>query len=458
VLTVSYVAALEDRPEKAAQAKAMLEAFVGSVGASEAATLAPAVAFYSDRLDELAEVATERQYWIGQQCPPTGMRLGELSTEIAADLRGVARAMETRDFAAASVRGTSVAVSVLVLLGIGACAVWSIVRSISRRTLRVAALLQRATEGDLIALEGAVEGDDEVAMITRAASQLREAFAELVSDAKGAGEEILGLSRGLDDSARELASSVAQQPQPAEQVSQAVLRLSSPIEDVARKSTEGEQATGESGRRATEGVGVVNQTADQIREISLQVQASCDAIEELGKKSEQIGAIVTAINEIADQTNLLALNSAIEAARAGEHGRGFAVVADEVRKLAERTTKATEEVTSSIQEIQADTVSAVGSIKVGQERVSRGVDLASEASASLSVIRSASEEVPTMVAGIVTASSEQADASREIDSAIGPIVSAPQAVSGNAGLVPSGRGRLVYQPARPPKRLKRYAP
>ncbi|ROQ21061.1 methyl-accepting chemotaxis sensory transducer with Pas/Pac sensor [Marinimicrobium koreense] len=144
---------------------------------------------------------------------------------------------------------------------------------------------------------------------------------------------------------------------------------------------------------AQRGTAVVKKTVETMQQIAAQMQAATESIEALGEQSLQINAIVQTIGGIADQTNLLALNAAIEAARAGEQGRGFAVVADEVRQLAARTSNATEEIVSVVENNQTLSDEVKRQMFSSREEAEQGLDLANQAGAVIVEIQEGAKQV-----------------------------------------------------------------
>ncbi|WNW14400.1 PAS domain-containing methyl-accepting chemotaxis protein (plasmid) [Pseudomonas sp. DTU_2021_1001937_2_SI_NGA_ILE_001] len=148
---------------------------------------------------------------------------------------------------------------------------------------------------------------------------------------------------------------------------------------------------------ARRGAEVVQNTVQTMRRISEEMQSASTGIEALGKQSLLISSIVQTIGGIAQQTNLLALNAAIEAARAGEQGRGFAVVADEVRQLAGRTSAATEEIVSVVQQNQSLADEAVRGMANSRGQAEQGLALANEAGSVIVEIQDGAQQVVNAV-------------------------------------------------------------
>ncbi|MFB3146129.1 MAG: methyl-accepting chemotaxis protein [Nitrospirales bacterium] len=218
----------------------------------------------------------------------------------------------------------------------------------------------------------------------------------------------------MSATADEMAKGVDIQKIKITQSASAVEEMMMTAGEVARNSQEASDIAQEASNTAKNGQRVVNEAVVSMQMVAEAVGQSSTVIAALGKSSDQIGEIVGTIEDIADQTNLLALNAAIEAARAGEQGRGFAVVADEVRKLAERTTKATKEISGMIRQIQTDAKIAVMSMEDGTQKVGNGVMLANETSDALTRIQNLVMQTAGMIQQIAAAAEQQSTTTHQI--------------------------------------------
>ena len=167
-------------------------------------------------------------------------------------------------------------------------------------------------------------------------------------------------------------------------------------------------------REAEQGTDVVRQTIACIGQVTEQTAQVAARMKELDVHTADIEKILGLIKDVADQTNLLALNAAIEAARAGDAGRGFAVVADEVRKLAEKTMRATEEVTGSVSAIQGSVRSSINATDEAVKLTRRATELADTSGSSLNHIQNVIGQAVDDIARIAEETSRQSHVSEDV--------------------------------------------
>lgn len=206
----------------------------------------------------------------------------------------------------------------------------------------------------------------------------------------------------------ELAQASRNQAQEITGASAAINEMAVSIEQVSANASESTTVAEKSVEIAKKGGEVVRNTIQGMDTIREQIQETSKRIKRLGESSQEIGDIVSLINDISDQTNILALNAAIQASMAGDAGRGFAVVADEVQRLAERSGNATNQIEALVKAIQTDTNEAVISMESSTAEVVHGARLAQDAGVALEEIERVSTSLADLIQNISNAARQQA--------------------------------------------------
>ncbi|CAM5425994.1 methyl-accepting chemotaxis protein [Thauera mechernichensis] len=279
---------------------------------------------------------------------------------------------------------------------------------------RVGQLAARIGEGDLRGITSRGEDSE----LLRSVLDMRTKLAGMLERFDQEARSVASSAQALDHHSDVAAQRMRQQRAATNDISASVDTLTAGLTALADDAEQARTLAKDSGTSARKGAGIVKAAIDEIASIASTIQSSADSVEELGKQSDRVAAVVSLIKDIAGQTNLLALNAAIEAARAGEQGRGFAVVADEVRKLAERTASATEEVVAMINDIQTSKGQALANIESAVERVGTGTALAAEAGASIARITEEAGRVEQVFESIANNLGEHSAAARSIAGAV----------------------------------------
>ncbi len=217
-------------------------------------------------------------------------------------------------------------------------------------------------------------------------------------------DEILATTDVLNRAAQQQAARIAD-------TSTAVEEMAVSIQQVSENAAVSARVAREARATAADGAGAVAATVAGMGRIRDRVQETARTIEQLGASSQEIGAIVSLIREVADQTELLALNAAIEAALVGEQGRGFAVVAEEVRRLAERVTVASAQIDTLVQGVQGEAIAAMAAMAEGTREVVAGAELADEAGRALARLDATAIQLADLIESISAAADQQARAS-----------------------------------------------
>lgn len=294
-------------------------------------------------------------------------------------------------------------------------------RGINRSVSSLYETMIEANKSRDLSIRATVESGDEIGHMAEAYNAMTESFQKLINEVISSAQTVSAAAEELSVISGQTSQGVMKQQSSSEEVATAMNEMAATVQEVARSAADAATASQEADQETEQGKNVVSLSIEGITQLANLVEENAQSIRELQLESENIGTVLTVIQEIAEQTNLLALNAAIEAARAGESGRGFAVVADEVRTLAQRSQQSTAEIKTIIERLQSGANNCVAGMMTGKEQASASVSQAESAGSSLGLIAERVMTIRDMNTHIASAAEQQSAVAEEINRNINQI-------------------------------------
>jgi len=303
----------------------------------------------------------------------------------------------------------------------------------SERVLKVVDVQKKAAEETARSMAGMNNSVSEVSLSAGSLSESARDASAAVMEMTASISNVAGNAVSFNESAEESASSVEEMiasikeiagslenlSASSDETASALLEVNATIKEIQQGADDSVKLAEKVSTDASDrGIASIRAAVQGMEDIKESVNTLSGSINRLGKRSEEIGSILTVIDEVADQTGLLALNAAILAAQAGEHGKSFAVVADEIKSLAERTSVSTKEIADLISAVQSETRSSVGMAGEGIKSVEKGMKLVREVNSALESILTSSNASTDMARAIQRATTEEANVIKHITGSI----------------------------------------
>jgi methyl-accepting chemotaxis protein len=342
-----------------------------------------------DSRDEIGQLGTDFNVMISHLSAMVG-KVNRTSQELTSISRNIyhasKRMMDAAELQVSGVSETS-------------CAVTEINVSITGVAKGVDRLSRSAADSSVSILEMAASVEEVAANVEQLTVSVEEVSSSIVEMAA---------------SIRQIDANIAQLVESAGTTASSVVEMDCSIGQVQNSVLETAEITRQVMNDAREGKSSVDATISGMIEIRRSSAITAEVIGTLIQRADDIGLILSVIDDVAEQTSLLALNAAIIAAQAGDQGKGFAVVADEIKEISERTSSSTREIVQLVKGVQEETRRAAGAVCLTEQSIIDGEKLSASSGAALAKIVAGVHKADSRVAEIARAAVEQAKGSRMI--------------------------------------------